>query len=410
MAETSTEQQYINLQENRYLIPKIVEHSKLGQDGMAYETTDGYHFAPDNIIEISKDGVVGKHEEHLHFIPFADLEDFELSWLDNFWNRKDLPKLAVGNERNYINQLDADALNIKIDEFDFPIDEVIRKAARVYRMSYDEVNDRLLKIVMEYNVAMEQLILLPDATAIVTDDAGVEHIVSILDSKYQPEVEEKTDTRDYDAIEAALLLPVESLGYRLAFADGIWDHYFTVPHVDHYHYVDFAWLTNEEIATGKYLLAHPELKPKEDAGWGADVSNNSEQSVESPETMADWAQYYKMSEQELTHILAKVAQHYGVAVEEIMLFEERVLWVFLPDDSVEELSLDDAQSLSNEQNEIVAETTTVETTTEEVSEVSSEMTVDETTDAEMVETTELSEMETTVEESSASDSNEAVVE
>ncbi|WP_410531643.1 hypothetical protein [Streptococcus agalactiae] len=36
---------------------------------------------------------------------------------------------------------------------------------------------------------------------------------------------------------------------------------FVIPHIDHIHVVPYSWLTRNQIATIKYVMQHPEVRP-----------------------------------------------------------------------------------------------------------------------------------------------------
>ncbi|MDO4680083.1 MAG: pneumococcal-type histidine triad protein, partial [Aerococcus sp.] len=57
-----------------------------GKDGKPYTTSDGYTFNVESVMEVAANGVVAKHEEHTHYIPFGDLDDSELEALVKYVN------------------------------------------------------------------------------------------------------------------------------------------------------------------------------------------------------------------------------------------------------------------------------------------------------------------------------------
>lgn len=77
-------------------------------------------------------------------------------------------------------------------------------------------------------------------------------------------------------------LPLSEFKGNLQYADKeIEPGRFRIPHHDHYHYADRAflsvWFDNDQdkvdlaIKTVRFLIAHPEYRPAEKDGWGADV-------------------------------------------------------------------------------------------------------------------------------------------
>ncbi|MDO4670571.1 MAG: pneumococcal-type histidine triad protein [Aerococcus sp.] len=65
---------------------KAIKKTAKGQDGKTYTTDDGYTFSVESIIEVTNDGVVAKHEQHTHYIPFGDFDDNELEMIVNYVN------------------------------------------------------------------------------------------------------------------------------------------------------------------------------------------------------------------------------------------------------------------------------------------------------------------------------------
>lgn len=58
-----------------------------GQDGKPYTTSDGYTFTPESIVEYDKEGILAKHGDHMHYIPFNELEDSELKAAQDYINK-----------------------------------------------------------------------------------------------------------------------------------------------------------------------------------------------------------------------------------------------------------------------------------------------------------------------------------
>ncbi|MHB0808125.1 MAG: pneumococcal-type histidine triad protein [Facklamia hominis] len=63
-----------------------IKKSALGQDGKAYTTDDGFKFTPESIQEYTSDGLVCGHGNHLHYVPFTDLDDNELKAAQDYIN------------------------------------------------------------------------------------------------------------------------------------------------------------------------------------------------------------------------------------------------------------------------------------------------------------------------------------
>ncbi len=70
-------------EKNKSLADLIPEPGKIkkvpkGMDGKAYDTDDGYTFTAKSITSVTIDGLITEHHGHSHYVPFNELEDFEL--------------------------------------------------------------------------------------------------------------------------------------------------------------------------------------------------------------------------------------------------------------------------------------------------------------------------------------------
>lgn len=94
----------------------------------------------------------------------------------------------------------------------------------------------------------------------------------------------------YDQVEAKLIVPLEYITYGNVIHATSFDREnqrFVIPHYDHYHYmsldtiIQFArggkdnmfhgYSARQVVATLKYLVLHPEARPKGENGWGSDA-------------------------------------------------------------------------------------------------------------------------------------------
>ncbi|MDU5309167.1 MAG: hypothetical protein E6167_09865, partial [Varibaculum cambriense] len=92
----------------------------------------------------------------------------------------------------------------------------------------------------------------------------------------------------YDQVEAKLVVPLEYITYGNVTHATRFDQEnqrFVIPHYDHYHYmtldtiIQFArggkdnmfhgYSARQVVATLKYLILHPETRPKGENGWGS---------------------------------------------------------------------------------------------------------------------------------------------
>ena len=71
------------------LVNRHIEKLPKGKDGKPYTTSDGYVFSADSIISYDDEGILASHEDHTHYIPYAELEDYELKAAEDFINKKE---------------------------------------------------------------------------------------------------------------------------------------------------------------------------------------------------------------------------------------------------------------------------------------------------------------------------------
>lgn len=74
------------------LLSKVSKHSPKGSDGKPYTTSDGYTFTPESIIQYDDSGLLTKHTDHTHYVPYEDLEPEELQAAQDYINGVDSVK------------------------------------------------------------------------------------------------------------------------------------------------------------------------------------------------------------------------------------------------------------------------------------------------------------------------------
>ena len=108
----------------------------------------------------------------------------------------------------------------------------------------------------------------------------------------------------YDEIEPKLAVDIKSITYGNLVHSVRFDRErdaFVIPHYDHYHYVSLQTIiqcckdsyfaqsfgnasARDVVATIKYLIAHPEARPKGENGWGSDASVDTSDTSDTPAT------------------------------------------------------------------------------------------------------------------------------
>ncbi|WP_247928531.1 pneumococcal-type histidine triad protein [Streptococcus mitis] len=224
------------------LVPKEVVHQFLGQrikaygkglDGKPYDTSDGYIFTKDSIDSVDKSGVIAKHGDHFHYMGYGELEQFELDevakWIQETGkNPDDIVSLVHPEEKGR-------------PKFDYK--KVTNKISRNSKVGYI-INEGG----KDYFYSREEL-----------------DLTQIAFSEQQLMLKDKDNYR-YDIVETEikprLAVDVSSLPMHAANTTYDTGTSFIIPHIDHIHVVPYSWLNSEQIATIKYVMQHPDVRPE----------------------------------------------------------------------------------------------------------------------------------------------------
>nr|WP_105144328.1 pneumococcal-type histidine triad protein [Streptococcus suis] len=221
-----------------------------GLDGKTYFTSDGYQFTKVSITSVDEHGLIASHGDHFHYVGFGELEEFELkevaAWLaekskDNAGGHsttapsKPVTPPAIEGQGKPENR----------PEFDSQA--VSRKASHQGQVGYwMEVDGK------SYFFARQELDLMKISFA--------ELRLMEKDPSYLFDV---SPAKEGD-LTPAPLVPIHKLPMRGGNATYDTGEVFVIPHIDHIHVLPYTWLNKEQIATIKYLMRHPEVRP---AAW-----------------------------------------------------------------------------------------------------------------------------------------------
>lgn len=224
------------------LASKEVVHKFLGQpikaygkglDGKPYDTSDGYIFTKDSIDSVDKSGVIAKHGDHFHYMGYGELEQFELDevakWIQETGkNPDDIVSLVHSDEKER-------------PKFDYK--KVTNKISRNSKVGYI-INEGG----KDYFYSREEL-----------------DLTQIAFSEQELMLKDKDNYR-YDIVETEikprLAVDVSSLPMHAANTTYDTGSSFIIPHIDHIHVVPYSWLNSEQIATIKYVMQHPGVRPE----------------------------------------------------------------------------------------------------------------------------------------------------
>jgi len=218
--------------EHTFLGNSIKAYGK-GLDGKPYDTSDGYVFSKDSIYSVDKSGIIAKHGNHFHYVGFGELEQFELDEVSKWMKEKGqandsvIPSEKMNNEDKP--KFNSKKVTSKVTK-DGKVGYVLKVDGKEYFYSRDELD--LTQIAFS-----EQELMLKDRDHYRYD---------IVDTGIKPR----------------LAVDVSSLPMHAANTTYDTGSSFIIPHIDHIHVVPYSWLEPDQIATIKYVMQHPEVRPE----------------------------------------------------------------------------------------------------------------------------------------------------
>ena len=224
------------------LVSKEVVHKFLGQpikaygkglDGKPYDTSDGYIFTKDSIDSVDKSGVIAKHGDHFHYMGYGELEQFELDevakWIQETGKNPDDIVSSVHSDEKERPKFDYKKVTSKVSR-NSKVGYIINEGGKDYFYSREELD--LTQIAFS-----EQELMLKDKDNYRYD---------IVETEVKPK----------------LAVDVSSLPMHAANTTYDTGSSFIIPHIDHIHVVPYSWLSSDQIATIKYVMQHPDVRPE----------------------------------------------------------------------------------------------------------------------------------------------------
>ena len=224
------------------LVSREVVHKFLGRpikaygkglDGKPYDTSDGYIFSKDSIDSVDKSGVIARHGDHFHYMGYGELEQFELDEVAK-WIQE-----TGKNPDDIVSSIHSDAK--EKPKFDYK--KVTKKVSRNSKIGYI-INEGG----KDYFYSREEL-----------------DLTQIAFSEQELMLKDKDNYR-YDIVETEikprLAVDVSSLPMHAANTTYDTGTSFIIPHIDHIHVVPYSWLEPDQIATIKYVMQPPEVRPE----------------------------------------------------------------------------------------------------------------------------------------------------
>lgn len=199
-----------------------------GLDGKPYFTSDGYTFTASSIIDVDEHGVVAKHDDHIHYFGLGELEQNELAMVEK-WTKENKKTMASSE------------VNIDDEKPAFDHNKIISKNKNMYVVKN---NNQI------YRYSSESLDLNQRAFAELK-------ISELNNGNYKFSIVPPKDGE----LAPALLVNADQLPMHVGNATIDTGKEFIIPHIDHIHVVRYYQLKPEELATVKYLMQNPEVRP-----------------------------------------------------------------------------------------------------------------------------------------------------
>lgn len=230
-----------------------------GLDGKAYFTSDGYQFSKASITSVDEHGLIASHGDHFHYVGFGELEEFELKEVAA-WLAEKFQANAGGHSTTVpskpVTPPATEGKGNPENRPEFDSQAVLRKASHQGRVGYwMEVDGKA------YFYARQELDLMKISFA--------ELRLMEKDPSYLFDV---SPAKEGD-LTPAPLVPIHKLPMRGGNATYDTGEVFVIPHIDHIHVLPYTWLNKEQIATIKYLMRHPEVRP---AAWTSSGHSHDE--------------------------------------------------------------------------------------------------------------------------------------
>ena len=212
----------------------LVKDDKVNNEG-PYTTSDGYVFTVESITKVETDGMITKHGNHFHFVPYKDL------------NHKEL-KAA----KEYIKK----HFNIDLEMADEGKSNTEEKPAFDYtKVTASKVLDGVQGYIYEVN-GKDYFQAKKDLDKMQISFAELQLNIN-MKNQYAYQV---TPIKEGD-LEPGLYIALSEIPLHAGNASYDTGEAFIIPHIDHIHVAPYSQLTKEEIATIKYLMQHPEFRP-----------------------------------------------------------------------------------------------------------------------------------------------------
>lgn len=207
---------------------KKIEAYGKGTDGKPYTTSDGYTFNKESIMEVDDKGVIASHEDHIHYFGLGELEQNELDQVAE-WVKENNKNVDVNDQSDSSKP----AFNAEkvVDKKDGSY--IVRENGKDYKYAEKDLDDTQ-RAFAEMQIAQNK------------DGKYVYQVAPAKVGELEPELLVNMDD-----------LPMHAANATIDTGDA-----FIIPHIDHIHIAFYKDMSKEQIATVKYIMQHPEVRPE----------------------------------------------------------------------------------------------------------------------------------------------------
>ncbi|HFI0644571.1 TPA: pneumococcal-type histidine triad protein [Streptococcus suis] len=308
--------------------PKEKVHSYMGRsisiygkglDGKAYFTSDGYVFSKESITSVDEHGLIASHGDHFHYVGLGELEDFEIKQVEA-WVKEQAGTLVAATKPT-----DQSAHH--------PISDSPVPNQPTSRLEIEKKEENPVVAPSETPVSVSQS--LPEEPvsegvgAVEKENPTVETSSQVeekrpdfdyklvtgkerLNGKVVYQIEQAGKTYSYSRdeldwmkisfaeltlsekdkqyifdiaplaegdLQPAMLVTMDKIPMKGANATYDTGTSFVIPHIDHIHVLPYTWLSKEQIATIRYIMQHPDIRP---SAWTTAGHGDGEMAEEVP--------------------------------------------------------------------------------------------------------------------------------
>lgn len=304
--------------------PKEKVHSYMGRtisiygkglDGKAYFTSDGYVFSKESITSVDEHGIIASHDDHFHYVGLGELEGFEIRQVEEWVKeQRGTPVSSTKPIHNIIIDSPLPSQPTSPSE----TKEKLENSVHISSGSTDSVSQTSPKDTVSAGVGVVEKENPTVETSSQVEEKRPDFDYKLVTGKeilngkviYQVQqagkiysysrdeldwmkisfaeltLSEKDKQYIFDIaplaegdLQPAMLVTMDKIPMKGANATYDTGTSFVIPHIDHIHVLPYAWLSKEQIATIRYIMQHPDIRP---SAWTTAGHGDGEMAEEVP--------------------------------------------------------------------------------------------------------------------------------